>query len=120
MRVAILCNGHTLAFWQRQAIADVTESHDFYLLTCDEHPASRKLIGHGLYYALNLVTVRNPMTRGVAFPDPAMTFIDRHHCRPSVEGGWAAFRRKRSIGCATGGSTWSSNSALVCFAFPIR
>src|SRR5688500_15214911 len=69
MRVAILCDGRTLAVWQRRAVELIAGKHELYLLACAEPPPSRDLVRHAAYYALNRAAIRNRLTRRVPFPD---------------------------------------------------
>ena len=88
MRVAILCDGRTLAEWQRRAVELIAGKHELYLLACDEPPPGRDLVRHGAYYALNLAAIRNRLTRRVAFPD--VPIASRVAVTPQVEGQWAS------------------------------
>lgn len=90
MRIAILCNGRTLAKWQRRAINLIERNHEIFLLVADHTSSRRKLIRHGLYYALNLATIRNSETRAVPFPDAKVLLHGNHQFVPIMEGAWAA------------------------------
>ena len=68
MRIAILCNGRTLLSWQRRAVDLIAADHDLYLLVAQDPPAKRNPWRHGLYYLLNLASVRNRANRPVPFP----------------------------------------------------
>ena len=88
MRVAILCDGRTLAEWQRRAVELIAGKHQLYLLACDEPPPHRELVRHAAYYALNLATIRNRLTRRVPFP--AVPIAGRTAITPLVNGSWAS------------------------------
>lgn len=88
MRVAILCDGRTLAEWQRRAVELIAGKHELYVLACDEPAARRDLVRHGAYYALNLAAIRNRLTRRVPFPD--VPIAGRIAVTPEVEGAWAS------------------------------
>ena len=90
MRIAILCNGRTLADWQRRAIELIAGRHELYLLVCDDPPSPRKLPRHGLYYLLNLLSVRNRRTRPVPFPKIDFPIAGRIDFNPEMRGGWAS------------------------------
>jgi hypothetical protein len=68
MRIAILCNGRTLLSWQRRAVELIAADHDLHLLVAQDPPAKRDAWRHGLYYLLNLASVRNRANRPVPFP----------------------------------------------------
>lgn len=88
MRVAILCDGRTLAEWQRRAVELIAGKHELYLLACDEPPVRRDIVRHAAYYALNLAAIRNRLTRRV--PLPAVPVAGRLAVAPEVEGAWAS------------------------------
>src|SRR5688500_13766165 len=88
MRVAIRCDGRTLAEWQRRAVELIAGKHERHLLACAEPPPGRDLVRHGAYYALNLAAIRNRLTRRVAFPD--VPIASRVAVTPQVEGQWAS------------------------------
>lgn len=89
MRVAILCNGRDLALWQARAVERIAREHDLLLLTSDSAPPGRRRLRHLLYYALNLVTVRNRLTRRVAFPDGSVPIAATTRFTPRFDGAWA-------------------------------
>lgn len=89
MRIAILCNGRTLAEWQRRAIELIAKDHELYLLACDDPPSTRRPFRHGLYYLLNLLSVRNRLSRPVAFPDKDNKFAGRLDFIAGQQGAWS-------------------------------
>ncbi|HXG81484.1 MAG TPA: hypothetical protein VNJ05_06760, partial [Sphingomicrobium sp.] len=88
MRIAILCDGRTLAEWQRRAVERIAARHELFLLACPEPPPRRDLIRHACYYALNLAAIRNRLTRRVPLPDVA--FAGRLDIAPEMQGQWAS------------------------------
>lgn len=89
MRVAILCNGRDLALWQARAVERIAADHDILLMTTDAASPARRRLRHLLYYALNLVTVRNRLTRRVAFPDGSAPIAAATRFTPGFDGAWA-------------------------------
>jgi hypothetical protein len=89
MRVAILCNGRDLSLWQRLAIERIAGDHEIFVLACQEPPAPPRRWRHFLYYALNLVTIRNRLTRRVHFPDQNFHIAGRLDVRAGFDGAWA-------------------------------
>jgi hypothetical protein len=94
MRIAILCNGRTLAEWQRRAIERIADKHELYLLICDDPPQQRKAGRHGLYYLLNLASVRNRANRSVPFPTADVEIVDRLDFQPQQQGAWSTLPDK--------------------------
>ena len=90
MRIAILCNGRTLSDWQRRAIELIAKDHELYLLVCDDPPLPRRPVRHGLYYLLNLLSVRNRLTRPVPFPTGDFRIAGRIEFTPDMDGAWAS------------------------------
>ena len=88
MRVAILCNGEDLALWQRRAVERIAGDHELLILACGNQPGPRRRLKHAAYYGLNLVTVRNRLTRRVPFPYN-LPISERLDCTPSFAGNWA-------------------------------
>ena len=88
MRIAILCNGRTLTAWQRRAIELIADRHQLYLLVCEDPPAQRNFWRHGLYYLLNLGTIRRA-NRAVPFPN-GQPIASRFDFVPDQQGAWSA------------------------------
>lgn len=89
MRIAILCNGRDVAVWQRRAIDAIRGQHEILLLVCESSPVGRRRPRHAFYYALNLATIRNRLTRATDFPAPADTIVARLDFAPTYDGAWA-------------------------------
>ncbi len=89
MRIAILCNGRDVAVWQRRALDAIRGKHELLLLVCKPARPGKRRAAHALYYALNLVTIRNRLTRTTAFPVPADAIAARLDFEPTYEGTWA-------------------------------
>ena len=89
MRVAILCNGRDLALWQRRAVDQIAAAHEIFVLACSEPAAPRRRLNHVAYYALNLASIRNRMTKRVPFPAASDVIAERIDAQPAMEGGWA-------------------------------
>lgn len=89
MHLAILYDGHSLAEWQRRAIALIAEDHRLSYLV-HETPGSqnRNLLKHLFYYVLNLFTIRNRLNRAAPMPLPLDANIKRF--MPLEDGMWSA------------------------------
>lgn len=91
MRIAILCDGRTLADWQYRAIEQIAGSHELFLLAVGEQaPPPRQPVRHGLYYLLNLLAIRNRRTRRRPFPDGRIAIARRFDCAAQAEGAWSS------------------------------
>lgn len=89
MRIAVLYNGSDVAEWQHRALAAIRDGNEFvYLVNTHEGPTPRRRLDHAFYYALNMVTIRNPLTRRVALSPPSQAAQFRF--TPARDGAWAA------------------------------
>lgn len=68
MKIGVLLDGTTLARWQAEALLAVSAEADFAIYSCTTPAPARRSVRNGLYYVLNLFTVRNRMTRRVVVP----------------------------------------------------
>lgn len=88
MRIAIITDRGRVSRWQAHALADLARDHEFVIYDCiNGRPAPRKAT-HAFYYALNLVTIRNPLTRSAQIAEviPAGSPIVPFACE--YEGNW--------------------------------
>ena len=90
MRIAILCDGIGVTRWQRAAIAILPPDIEIDLLVAAEGPGEPRRVAHGLYYALNLIAIRNRLSRRVPFPDGAARIGARFDFTPAFDGRWAS------------------------------
>lgn len=89
MRIGILCDGASLSQWQRRAIDEIASGNELYLLiTESRRPEARKL-KWAAYYLLNLLAIRNRLTRPVAFPDGKVAIAGQLRFECAYDGNWA-------------------------------
>ena len=86
MRVGVLIDG-TIAVWQRRALELACRDHEIFLLRSNGWTPQRRA-RHALYYALNLFTVRNRLTRQVDLL-PQLKIVDTCNFQPGFDGAWA-------------------------------
>ena len=86
MRLGILTDGK-VALWQRQALERACAGHEIYLIIPRDGWKPRRRAKHALYYALNLLTIRNRLTRQVDLPD--LDPVETVEFEPGYEGAWA-------------------------------
>lgn len=90
MRIAVLCDGRSLARWQREALARIAPDHELFLLVARDSRRPRRRLRHAAYYALNLAAIRNAQTRRLPFPeDWPWPIADRFEFSPGYDGNWA-------------------------------
>jgi hypothetical protein len=76
LKVGIIVDSLRLRRWQLEALRRLRGVDSFCVYDCRTPPPGRRRLRHGLYYLLNLFTVRNPLTRTVplALDGPFETF----------------------------------------------
>jgi len=77
-----------LAEWQRLALATLPQDDRLILLVCTNTRLARKAARHPFYYALNLLSVRNALTRQVALSGLAAQTTERHEFASLADGAW--------------------------------
>ena len=68
MKIAVITSGGRIARWQADALRAFGSDAKFTIYDCVNSRNRRQMIRHGLYYALNLLAVRNRQTAAVALP----------------------------------------------------
>jgi methionyl-tRNA formyltransferase len=63
MKIALLIDNLRIAHWQALAAESLPANTRFLVYNCLNTPHSPRRLRHGLYYLLNLFTIRNSMTR---------------------------------------------------------
>jgi hypothetical protein len=86
MRLGLLTDGK-ISVWQRQALERLSADHDIYLIVPKGERRPKREARHALYYALNLVTIRNRLTRMVDLPD--LRPVETVEFKPSFDAAWA-------------------------------
>jgi hypothetical protein len=76
IRVALIIDGNTVTKWQKDALENVSDLLDIRLvLSCTNTHTKKNLTKHFLYYALNLFTLKNYLTRRVNLEYDGAKFI---------------------------------------------
>jgi hypothetical protein len=87
MRIGVILNGTRLARWQADALATLADEAEFIIYSCETRAPARRKLRHGLYYLLNLLTIRNHQTRGIELPN-SLRVVARRSFRAEREGAW--------------------------------
>jgi hypothetical protein len=87
MKIGVILDGMRLARWQADALQTLAGGAEFIIYSCTSHAPAKRRARHAFYYLLNLVTVRNPLTREIALPE---TLPVRRTCtfKALTEGSW--------------------------------
>ncbi|MDQ2878228.1 MAG: hypothetical protein M3R41_04035 [Pseudomonadota bacterium] len=84
----VIIDGDHVAEWQRRALATLPAEDQLTLLSCTNTAMPRRLAKHPFYYALNLLSVRNPLTRQVSLTGIAAPIVARHVFAAGKDGAW--------------------------------
>jgi hypothetical protein len=87
MKIGVIVDNLKLARWQADALAELRGCTNVTIYNCLNSPPSRKRLKHLLYYALNLVTVRNRYTRASRLPDD-LPIVETIDFAAEQEGSW--------------------------------
>lgn len=87
MKIGLLIDGGQLAKWQAQALAALPRDCEFVIYNCTNNRSRRHLFKHALYYVLNLLTLRNALTRKSNLPD-SLPVSSQFDFKAEYEGIW--------------------------------
>jgi hypothetical protein len=87
MKIGVIIDGATLARWQADALHSLRGEAELVIYNCESGVPARRRLRHALYYLLNLVTVRNRLTRKVDIPQ-GLPIIATRTFRAEAEGAW--------------------------------
>jgi hypothetical protein len=90
MKIGVILDDLRISQWQADALARVPGDCEFLVYNCTNSRASRRSLKHGLYYALNLTSLRNHMTARVPLPE-ALNAADKMDFEADHEGAWQCF-----------------------------
>lgn len=65
MKIGVIVDGMNVARWQARALRELACADEIVLYNNRAPAPARRRLANALYYALNLFTVRNPLTRAV-------------------------------------------------------
>lgn len=87
MKIAVIVDRLTVPRWAAEALSMLQADEPVLVYNCLNTPPSRRRLRHAAYYLLNLFTIRNRMTRGVAVagPLPRAEIVD---FESEIEGAW--------------------------------
>jgi hypothetical protein len=88
MKIGLFVDRMELAAWQANALEALGQAHDFVVYNCLNTAGGKRRLKHGLYYVLNLFTIRNPLTRTVPLAGPPFEAAPRHDFEAEQDGSW--------------------------------
>jgi hypothetical protein len=87
MKIGVILDRGRLARWQAAALEAVADGTEFVVYSCESDAPTKRRLKHAFYYALNLVTVRNRLTRRVDVPGD-LPVVARRTFRAETDGAW--------------------------------
>jgi hypothetical protein len=93
MKIALLIDSSTVAQWQAEAIRQIHADTTFLVYNCTNSKPGRRLLRHGPYYVLNLLSLRSDWTRKVPIAQ-AVDSVRPNDFECASEGGWEKLPRE--------------------------
>jgi hypothetical protein len=87
-QLILITDGLTVHEWQRRALETLSADDRIIVLACTNTRLKRQAAKHLLYYALNMVTVRNALTRQIAFGDIGGRLVSVTEFESEWDGNW--------------------------------
>jgi hypothetical protein len=87
-RLILITDGLTVHEWQRRALETLPADDRITVFACTNTALKRRWAKHFLYYALNMVTVRNPLTRQVPLGDISGRLVSVTEFASEWDGNW--------------------------------
>jgi hypothetical protein len=88
LKIAVIADNGRVQLFARDALDRIKGCDEFTLFSCTNTRLPRSLLRHGAYYALNLVTLRNPWTRSVSLHEGRKRVARRVEFESAYEGLW--------------------------------
>jgi hypothetical protein len=98
-RIGVIVDDMSLSVWQADALRALDPAPTFYLYNCTNSRPGRRRLRHLLYYLLNLVAIRNRMTRRVSFPEE-LPVVGRRDFEAIADGAWEQLPEELLLGIA--------------------
>lgn len=90
MRIGVIVDDGELAVWQAEALRRLGPKVELVLYNCLNSRPERRRVRFGLYYLLNLTSIRNPLTRKVPVP-PELNVAAHRPFESEWDGAWQRF-----------------------------
>jgi hypothetical protein len=84
----VITDGDTVHEWQRRALDTLPPQDRITVFACTNTRLKRQYAKHFLYYVLNFLTVRNPLTRQVALGDIGGRRVQTTRFESEWDGNW--------------------------------
>jgi len=87
MKIGIITEGMKVAKWQADALETLPGDTEFVIYNCLNSAPGKRQLRHAAYYLLNLLTIKNPLTRSVPIPS-TLKIVAKVHFEAAREGSW--------------------------------
>jgi hypothetical protein len=87
VKIGLFVDNMRITVWQRRALLSVADGNEFLVYNCRNTRRERRRLKYWAYYALNLFTVRNPLSKLCSLP-ANLQVTDRHDFRADDVGRW--------------------------------
>lgn len=67
-KIGVIVDDRRLARWQVEALRTVADKYELLLYNCTNTRRAARSVRHAAYFLLNLLTIRNRLTKQIAFP----------------------------------------------------
>lgn len=88
MKIGVIVDDLKVAQWQWRALEELSSDNEIIFYNCLNGQSGKRRLKHALYYALNLFTVRNPLTRLVPIGEIARRTGGSFDFDSEYDGAW--------------------------------
>lgn len=88
MKVAVIADNLAVQRFALDALDRLEGADAIHVVSCTNSRRRKQLVKHGAYYALNLLSVRNPLTRNVPLANGTKAIADCVEFESLYEGAW--------------------------------
>jgi hypothetical protein len=88
LKIGVIADGDRVQRFALDALNAIEGTDELTIFSCTNTRLARKWLSHGLYYALNLLTVRNPLTRQVPLSGGTKRIVRGAQFESEYEGNW--------------------------------
>lgn len=88
LKIAVIVDEGRLAKYASEAIARIADCDEISVFSCTNTHFKRRALKHGAYYLLNMLSVRNPLTRGVGIAECGKRIAETITFETDYQGAW--------------------------------
>jgi hypothetical protein len=88
LKIAVIVDGDRVQRFALDALNAIEGAGELTIFSCTNTRLAKKWLSHGFYYALNLLTVRNPLTQQVPLSGGTKRIVRGAEFESEYEGNW--------------------------------